>query len=360
MGLSDEQDRDFPKLHANCSNWRVWLEHANDRILGCNHWRADDMIKALKWDGQGNDPAAVFLNLPVSNNDEKAFKVAHQQTFRFLRGKLEEALYNKTMQLQHKTVPHLIRFLRNEWNDGSVIDRDRLRNEMDGLTIDKFTNYSEYETTFTNLCAAMEANGINEYASEESKLYRLIKGLNETWKLQIEVVQAGELPYAKASAYFQNVAKQNHSITGTMVIASTKSKRSSERVHFTDTPKQACIQHAKTGQCRFGDNCKFSHGNTNTQGGNNSGGATDGRPNRGPGSGTNTHCSKCKQKLDNAPTSHKFCKPCYKETQKAQREAKKAKGKAVLTVQERQLQQDQDILTPTRSLKTSPSTATAT
>jgi hypothetical protein len=276
----------------------------------------------------------------VANNDEKTFKVAHQQAFRFLRGKLEEAIYNKTMQLQHKTVPHLLRFLRKEWNDGSAIDRARLRDEMEELTINKFTNYSEYESTFVNLCTAMEANGITDYADDESKLWRLIKGLDETWKIQIEVAQANEHSFTKASAYFQKVAKQDHSITGTMVIASSKSKRVSERVHFTDTTKQACIQHAKTGQCRFGTACKFSHGNTNTQGTNDGAGASDGRPFRGPRSGTNTHCSKCKQKLDNAPTSHKFCKPCYKETQKAQRAARQAKGKAVLTVQERQ--QDQD------------------
>ena len=285
-----DHDNNFPKLHASFSNWRTWIEHAKDHIQGGNPWRAGQMVKDTWWDNNGADPALVYLNLPTTNADEKAFKVAHQQAFRFLRSKLEDAVYNKTMQLEYKTVPHLLRFLRLQWNDGSAVDRARLRDEMKNIRIDKFNNYSEYEAAFVNLCASMEANNITDYVDDESKLWRLIEGLDATWKIQIEMVNASELPYARAKAYFQKVAKQDHSITGSLAVASTKPKRLSERVHFTDTTKQVCIQHAKTGQCRFGDACKFAHGKTHTQAINDDAGAGSDRALRRPGD--NAHCAK--------------------------------------------------------------------
>ena len=114
-------DQDYPKLALDCSNWRLWIEKAEDYLRERKHHLADTMISAAWWvpaDPEDADPAVAFRNLPVESETEQRFKVVHQQAFAFLRRKLCDALFTKTLTMQHKTVPDLLRFLRTLWNDG--------------------------------------------------------------------------------------------------------------------------------------------------------------------------------------------------------------------------------------------------
>ena len=154
------------------------------------------------------------------------------QASAFLRRQLSEALFNKTLELEYKTVPDLLRFLWLQWNDGSVIDRTKLRDEMENIKLAQFATFSEYESAFTNLCTTMETNGISTYSDDEEKLCKLIKGLDETWTIPIEIMLANEKNYRESVAYFRKAAKKNANVTGTSCIASQK-RPGSERVHST-------------------------------------------------------------------------------------------------------------------------------
>lgn len=214
MSLNSESDGGIPKLRDDCSNWRLWIERVEDYLRGRKHYRAEDIIAASWWNGRGQDPAIEYRNLPVDNDDNKAFKIIHQQAFGYVRRALSDALFSKTLELTHKTVPDLLRLLRNEWNDGSVIDRARLRDEMDEMNISKFQNYNEYEAAFKNLCSNLEANGVTTYVDDEEKLYKFTKGLDPTWRIPIEMVSVNEKAWKEATAYFRKVAKQNPNVTG--------------------------------------------------------------------------------------------------------------------------------------------------
>ena len=195
------------------------------------------------------DPVLAFRNLPTTNDDERDFKIIHQQAFAFLRRKLADSLFTKTLNLEHKTVPDLLRFLRGLWNDGSVLDRARLRDEMEALRLEQFGTYLEYEAAFENLSTTLEFAGITAYATDEDKLYMLGKGLDDTWKLHKELVQATTMNYTDAKAYFQKVAKSNHSITGTSVVASKK-RSITDRVgvHHSRSKARAVLSAVRQGQ----------------------------------------------------------------------------------------------------------------
>ena len=68
----------------------------------------------------------------------------HQQAFAYLRRKLCDGLSNMTMSMKNKTVPALLRLLLVTWNDGSAIDRARLRHEMEACKPEQFGTFIEY------------------------------------------------------------------------------------------------------------------------------------------------------------------------------------------------------------------------
>ena len=307
---------DFPKLALDCSNWRTWIEKAEDYLRERKHYRAGDIITDTWWNGEGGqDPALEYRALPTRTEDEKKFKIIHMQAFAFLRRQLSEALFNKTLELEYKTVPDLLRFLRLQWNDGSVIDRTRLRDEMEDIKLAQFATFSEYESAFTNLCTTLESNGISTYSKDEEKLYKLIKGLDETWTIPIEMMLANEKNYKEAVAYFQKVAKKNANVTGTSCIASQK-RPETERVHSTiefKAKNKPCWAFAK-GKCTTGEDCRFSHGNANSQA---SGSSTNSNSSGGNGANTGRKCEKCSDVIK-GPKHWKKCSKCFKKEKQDQ------------------------------------------
>ena len=65
-------DKDFPTLKQDFSNWAVWIEKVEDYLRGAKHYMADAMIFAAWWvdDGSGApDPAIRFRLLPITNKN---------------------------------------------------------------------------------------------------------------------------------------------------------------------------------------------------------------------------------------------------------------------------------------------------
>ena len=316
---ADGNDKDFPKLELNCGNYLVWREKAEDYIRGQPHHAADTMIEAAWWvatpDDEGDvppDPADAFLALPTNNEMQRQFKVVHQRVFAFLRRKLCDGLFQKTMTMKVKTVPALLRLLRDTWNDGSAIDRGRLRDEMAACRPEQHASFTEYVTALDQMFATMKSAGINTYDDDEDKLYRLITSLDDTWKIHKSTATATELTYTEAKAFFQKCAKSDPNISGTSVVASGKSTKNRRSEIFTaQEQRQPCWKFAK-GTCHRGDNCKFLHGNTNSG----SCGPSSGHEKQngaGGGQPSQRKCATCKAVIKGGPKHWKKCGACFKK-----------------------------------------------
>ncbi len=316
-----DNDKDFPKLALDCGNWAVWREKAEDYIRGLRHYQADTMITAAWWvepeaDDEGDvedDPADAFLQLPTNTESARQFKVVHQQAFAYLRRKLCDGLFNKTMGMKDKTVPALLRLLLVTWNDGSAIDRARLRHEMEACRPDQFGTFIEYITALDNLFAQLKAAGVNTYNDDEDKLHRLMASLDDTWKIHKSTVSANELSYTTAKAFFQKCAKSDPNITGTSIASRQNPKNRRSEIHSAQEQrsslKQPCWRFAK-GTCTRGDSCKFLHGHTNSGCDRNSG---HGRQNGGGGAGPSPRkCAACKAQIK-GPKHWKKCGECFKQ-----------------------------------------------
>ena len=326
MSLASETDgfdKDFPKLELNCGNYLVWREKAEDYIRGQGHHAADTMIEAAWWvspvvdegdegDDPPEDPADIFLNLPTNSETQRQFKVVHQRVFAFLRRKLCDGLFQKTMNMKVKTVPALLRLLRDTWNDGSAIDRGRLRDEMAACRPEQYGSFIEYVTALDQMFATMKSAGISTYDDDEDKLYRLVTSLDDTWKIHKSTATATELSYTDAKAFFQKCAKSDPNISGTSAAASGKSVKSrrSEIYTASEQKQAACWKFAK-GECKRGDRCKFSHGNSNSK----SFGPSSGHEKQNGAAGgqaSQRKCASCKEVIK-GPKNWKKCASCFKQ-----------------------------------------------
>ena len=234
--------KDFHKLKSDFSNWVVWIERVEDYLCAAKHYLADSMWEAAFWVPEEEDevdPVLHFRNLPTNNKSEQEFKMVHRGAFGFIRQKLSNALFQKTVKMPHKTVPDLIRFLRTAWNDGSAIDRSRLRIEMEALRLEQFSNFEEYLTALEHKFSDLTDAGVKTYDDDEDKLHKLLASLDNTWRIHTATITANELNYAKAKAYLQKVAKSDSNITGTSVVAS-KQKTGGLRstLHKNSEPSQ--------------------------------------------------------------------------------------------------------------------------
>ena len=226
-----DNDKDFPKLALDCGNWAVWREKAEDYIRGLRHYQADTMITAAWWvepeaDDEGDvedDPADAFLQLPTNTESAKQFKVVHQQAFAYLRRKLCDGLFNKTIINEHEgqdcagvaSAPacHLERRL------GHRLGPAQTRNGS--MQTRAVRHLHRVRHCARQPVRAAEGGGRQHllYNDDEDKLHRLMASLDDTWKIHKSTVSANELSYTTAKAFFQKCSKSDPNITGTSIAA---------------------------------------------------------------------------------------------------------------------------------------------
>ena len=116
-----------PKLHGR--NFPEWIEHVKDYIITLNADNAPDMWDAYEWDLEdqpvdAEDPAdrdcSEIPALGDDNADEgkqaKMLRLAHNETFRFIRSHLSETAFNTTVD-RKLNVPQLLLHLRTMFYD---------------------------------------------------------------------------------------------------------------------------------------------------------------------------------------------------------------------------------------------------
>ena len=139
----------------------------------------------------------------------------------------------------------------------------------------------------------------------------MITSLDDTWKIAKTTATATELTYTEAKAFFQKCAKSDANISGTSIVASGKStKNRRSEIYSAAEQKQSCWKFAK-GECKRGDRCKFSHGNTNSG----AGGPSSGRDKQngaGGGQPSQRKCAECKEEIK-GPRHWKKCGTCFKQ-----------------------------------------------
>ena len=134
-------------------NFVIWYEKVKDYIYAWDHPRAAEFIDFAEWTPPADNPQqadpANYDYQQHNNADARKLRTVHNNTYSAIRGHLSTGIYQTTITLG-RNVPKLLRHLRNRWNDGSVIDRNRLRDEYYALKLENFDTLEMYNSAFTN------------------------------------------------------------------------------------------------------------------------------------------------------------------------------------------------------------------
>ena len=206
------------------------------------------------------DPADEFnaLPAPAGNAAQRKLKQQHAKSFAFIRRSLSPPIFEKT--LGHRTnVPMLLRMLRNCWSDNTTQDRDRMRTQFDNMKLSDFTDMDAFVTAFNNQVRVMRNHDMGLVARDEDVLFAFNKALPSAWNIQKEVSSAASHGLNQAQNYYLKAAAKDESLPGTTKIP----QKAADSVHYSSTGEQkqraSCHNFAKTGKCRFGDSCRYSH-----------------------------------------------------------------------------------------------------
>ena len=203
------------------------------------------------------DPDDYYDALASSTAAERKIKTCHAKAFAYIRRSLSPPIIEKT--LGHTThVPKLLRMLKNCWSDNTTQDRVRMRTEFDSMRLSDFSDMDSFITSFNNQVRVMRNHDMGLVARDEDVLYAFNKTLPSAWKLQKEVSSAASHGLRQAQNYYLKAAASDESLPGT-----TKIAQKPESVHFQisseRTTPPTCHNFARTGKCRFGSRCRYTH-----------------------------------------------------------------------------------------------------
>ena len=274
MSLNGDDEKGssrLPKLTRD--NHLTWMAKVKDYILSLDHDNAADIWQAYAWEADPEDsddeedPAEQDYQQADNANDRK-LRTQHNKAFALIRRSLSTEIFAKTLRLSH-SVPKLLRFLQSNWNDGSVIDRDRLRQQYIDMKLSDYADLDCYATAFNNLVLTMREHKIGMAAKDDDVLFHFNKSLPAAWEQVKLATTAQGMDFEASISFYLQHAKQNETLPGT-----TKSpQKSSSTVHYSSNSSQGrnsspsqnspssteiCRDFSR-GNCYRGAKCRFEH-----------------------------------------------------------------------------------------------------
>ena len=270
-----EDEKGMPLLTRD--NYLLWIEKVRDYIYTLDHDDAIDIWRAFEWVNPGPTPDPTWIqprNQPnavapminpvdpadhdyqaATDADTRKLRTQHNKAFKFIRKYLSADIFETTIGLP-VSVPKLLRHLRNYWNDDSVANKVRIRQEFQAMNLDDYQTMENYITAFKNKVRILKNYRLGLVDTDDEILYQFNRGLPRAWDMYKSIVTAQQMVLDKALAYYLQIARDNETLPGTV---KTKT-RGHDKILFTQEGQTAiCRYFARYGNCRAGSRCKFKH-----------------------------------------------------------------------------------------------------
>jgi hypothetical protein len=236
MDTNDTASSRITKLTR--SNYETWFSHIDDYIGALDHEDAYDMITAFRWtpsEDQPDDPADHDYQA-AGNAAAKKLRLVHNKAWKFIRSSLTDDIHQTTLHLGHKSVPKLLRHLRDYWHDGSVFDRKILRDEYQDSKLEDFENLETFTTAFQNRVVVMRQHKMGLVNDDEDILAVYEEALPAAWHQAKMTRLAQELTYTRALKFYANMAKSDTSLPGAVNYKPTSGTDTSHNTADRDLP----------------------------------------------------------------------------------------------------------------------------
>ena len=125
-------------------NYEIWIDHIKDMLITEN---LEDVFEASEIEaGQPNDDVNIPNGAPGVRKTKQLKAV-----WSFIRNALDEEIYAKTVnndEIVFADPVSLLRYLRKNWHNNSIYDREHIRNTFESLSLESCKDMEDFINEF--------------------------------------------------------------------------------------------------------------------------------------------------------------------------------------------------------------------
>ena len=247
----DNSNQSRPKFEKlSDDNYAKWVDNIRDYLYGDDLGDVFDCSE-LEVGEDGSELATPAAALARTTLTKKLGKL-----WVFLRTHLSDDVYRKTQDPDDVTFGDsvsLLRYLRKNWHNNSVYDRANIRGIFTELTLETCKDMNDFILQFKLQRSLMGKFGIGLLAIDEDALFEFHQKLPVAYQEKRLHVMANNMSLADALGYYKNVAACFADIPGSTHPSVIKKAESAHNA------VEICRNFASTGNCSFGNKCRFTH-----------------------------------------------------------------------------------------------------
>jgi hypothetical protein len=143
----------------------------------------------------------------------KKLRAAHNKAFAFIRSNLNEEIFATTTGLT-RSVPRLLRHLRDYWHGHTVEDRAEMREEYNEMQLEQYHDMDAYIIGFKVLVNTMREYDVGSATKDEDVLFQFEKGLPTAYDSIKTTHLAQNIDLHAAYLYCTATAKRDETLPG--------------------------------------------------------------------------------------------------------------------------------------------------
>lgn len=206
------------------ANYVTWMAQVEDHIGAIDHEDAMTIWDDFVWkkdpekdddDSDNEDP--IDRDWQLSNSaPTKKRRLMHNKLWSHLRKHLDTEMFQSSLRVKTKSVPLLLRHIRDKWHKHSPADRAKLKDKLNAMKVSDYANMELYGESFMTLIEIMRNYDIGMANSEEDCIYAFEQGIPVEWDTYKAIRRANFDNLKGTIDHYVAVSKSNPNLIGSV------------------------------------------------------------------------------------------------------------------------------------------------
>ena len=202
------------------ANYVTWMAQVEDHIGAIDHEDAMTIWDDFMWkkdpdDDDDEDPIDRDWQLANSAPTKKR-RLMHNKLWSHLRKHLDTEMFQSSLRVKTKSVPLLLRHIRDKWHKHSPADRAKLKDKLNAMKVSDYANMELYGESFMTLIEIMRNYDIGMANSEEDCIYAFEQGIPVEWDTYKAIRRANFDNLKGTIDHYVAVSKSNPNLIGSV------------------------------------------------------------------------------------------------------------------------------------------------
>ena len=202
------------------ANYVTWMAQVEDQIGAIDHEDAMTIWDDFMWkknpdDDDDEDPIDRDWQL-ADNAGLKKRRLMHNKLWSYLRKHLDTEMFQSSLRVKTKSVPLLLRHIRDKWYKHSPADRAKLKDKLNAMKVSDYANMELYGESFMTLIEIMRNYDIGMANSEEDCIYAFEQGIPVEWDTYKAIRRANFDDLKGTIDHYVAVSKSNPNLIGSV------------------------------------------------------------------------------------------------------------------------------------------------